>query len=91
MDLFWGGITSVATATTAATSAAARESTGRFGGGAVTGAGRGTKNGKLNRVSFAGTLWTSNFLLLVDHNFLEFVAAVFANIFVDRHVDSSFR
>ena len=58
--------------------------------GAATGAGGGAEYGKLNGVLFAGTLWAGDFLLFVDDNFLELGAAIFANVFVDRHLDRSF-
>lgn len=40
---------------------------------------------KLDGGFLAGALRAGDFLLLVDHDFLEFVLAVVADVFVDRH------
>jgi hypothetical protein len=45
----------------------------------------GTEYGQLDRGLLAGALRAGDFLLLVDYYFLEFVLAVFADVFVDGH------
>jgi hypothetical protein len=69
-------------ATATATATAAGESAGGSGG---TARGGGSENGKLDGCSFAGTLGTGDFLLLVDDDFFKVFVAVFADVFVDRH------
>jgi hypothetical protein len=80
----------VAAATAAATtSPASGESSRRFCGSAVARTIRRAENGKLYRVSFAGALRTGNLLLFVQHNFLKVRLAIFTNVFVDGHFQSS--
>lgn len=73
------------TAATTTSASAARESARRRRR-AVT---RGGKHGKLNRGFLAGTFRASDFLLLIDHDFLEPLVAAIANVFVNRHVQGS--
>jgi hypothetical protein len=72
----------VAAATTAAATAAARGGREGFGGAAGCG---GTEDAELDGGFLAGTLGTSDFLLLVDYDFFEFGLAIVANVFVDGH------
>jgi hypothetical protein len=77
----------VAAATTAAAaSAAARGRRERFGGAAGYG---GTEDAELDGGFLAGTLGTSDFLLLVDYDSFEFGLAIVANVFVDGHSNIS--
>ena len=46
---------------------------------------RRTEDRKLNGGAFAGALGAGDFLLLVDYDFLEFIFAVIANVFVNGH------
>jgi hypothetical protein len=71
-----------ATATAAAASAAGEASGRRRRAGAVSGRG---KDGKLDRGLLAGALGAGDLLLLVDHDLLEMLFAVFADVFVDGH------
>jgi hypothetical protein len=80
------GLMAAATAT-AAPASASGETAGRRGR-AGTVAGRG-EDGKLDRGLFAGTFGAGDFLLLVDDNFFEVFFAVFADVFVDGHWESS--
>jgi hypothetical protein len=72
-----------AAAATAAAASAAGEATGRSGGATRAGCG---KDGKLDRGFLAGTLGAGDLLLLVNHNLLKVLLAVFADIFVDGHL-----
>jgi hypothetical protein len=77
----------VAAATTAAAaSAAARGWREGFGGAAGCG---GTEDAELDGGFLAGTLGTSDFLLLVDYDSFEFGLAIVANVFVDGHSNIS--
>ena len=77
----------VAAATTAAAaSAAARGRREGFGGAAACG---GTEDAELDGGFLAGTLGTSDFLLLVDYDSFEFGLAIVANVFVDGHSNIS--
>src|ERR1700723_1282257 len=80
-------LVAAATAATATASATARER--RPFAGATIAVRRG-KHRKLNLVLLPGALRAGDLLLPIDHNFLKFVLAVFADIFVDRHCSPSF-
>ena len=79
----------VAAATAAAATTAAGKSAGGFRRRAVARAGGRAEYRELNRVFLAGTLGAGDFLLLVDNDLLESGAAVFANVFVNRHLVNS--
>jgi hypothetical protein len=74
-------LVAAATSATAASAAAGGWSEG-FGG--ATGCRR-AEDAQLDGGFLAGTLGTSDFLLLVDYNFFEFGLAVVADVFVDGH------
>jgi hypothetical protein len=69
----------------AASTATAREAAGRLRGSAVRRAVRRTENRKLDSVSLPRAIRASDFLLLVDHDFLKMRFAVVADVFVNRH------
>jgi hypothetical protein len=75
-----------AATTAAAASAAARGRREGFGGAAGCG---GTEDAELDGGFLAGTLGTSDFLLLVDYDSFEFGLAIVANVFVDGHSNIS--
>ena len=79
----------VAGAAASATPTSGAAGRGRFGGGAVAGAIRCGKDGKLDRGFLAGALGAGNFLLLIQDDALEARIAFIAKVFVDRHVDPS--
>ena len=71
-----------AAAATATAASAAGEAAGRGRRTAVSGRG---KDGKLDRGFLAGTLGAGDLLLLVDHDLLKMLFAVFADVFVNGH------
>jgi hypothetical protein len=74
---------SVAGATAAAAAATASAKPARGARGTVrTSSG---EHGELNRRFFAGTFRAGNFLLLVNHNFLEALVTAIADVFINRH------
>src|SRR5580704_9176611 len=78
-------LVAAATTATATASAATRERRAlRRAAAAV----RRRKHRELNLVLRPGALRARNFLLLVDHDLFKLVLAVFADIFVDRHLGS---
>jgi hypothetical protein len=76
----------MAAATTAAASTAATgKAAGRLRGSAVRRTVPRAENRKLNRVFLTRTLGASNFLLLVNYDFLKVRFAIVANVFVYGH------
>ena len=65
--------------------AAAAGSGCRAGGGGAVGVLSCAEYGELQRVSFARTLWTFNFLFRGHHDLLIVCLAIIANIFVNWH------
>jgi hypothetical protein len=76
--------TSAAAATASAATASA--ASGERLRGAVARAVCRAEDGELQRVLFAGALWASDFLLFVEDNFFEMGLAIFADVFVNRHI-----
>jgi len=80
----------MAGAATAATTAASAGKPARgFWRRAVRGAIPGAEDRKLDRVALARALRAANLLLLVEHNLLEARLAIFANVFVNGHLQTS--
>jgi hypothetical protein len=73
----------VAAATAAAAASAAGGAAGRSGGAAGACPG---EDGELDRGFLAGALGAGDFLLLVDDDFFKLGFAVFADVFIDRHL-----
>ena len=79
----------VAGATTAAAAASARKPAGGLCRCIVCGAIAGAENGELYGVSLARAFRAANLLLLVQHDFLEGRLAIFTNVFIDWHFQTS--
>jgi hypothetical protein len=73
----------------ATTAASAREPARWFCGSAVRRAIGGTKDGKLYRVSLPCAFRAGNLLLFIEDNLLEVRLAIFTNVFVNGHLQTS--